>query len=662
METKPTTGAMRPRHQRPEAQTASLTSSPKNAATKSPTAMRGTARMADRDDTRRQDDPRVYTRSTTGVSSFRTGSNAARSGSLGPSPGSFLGDSWASVTDYATSLFSSSPQDANGLYTSGSWISRSRSQGGHVSRHKSKKSSTTPITWGPEPPEQSVSRGRSRRTMDDVAAGSRAEMEAALTAARRATVLESHEGVNGGLDVSGKFKHRNSDELTRPDIDDSEVEDQLVYIHYVAPSDTLAGLVLKYHCREDILKKANGMWSNDVQLRKRLFLPVDACRVKGKVCDPPPVAEEVSETKTLAEREEIRQRKQQQEIDDFFMSRTSTSASASTETSPTTDSLSYTQENPDKPWQHVRWVALENFTSPIEIGRMSKKALGYFPPRRKKSIHTVSSLSTPRQSFDASTPGSIPNSSTPNTRRPSLLSARPGLSVTSPITANAYHTRGASGGEETLPVWMRKAGGVGSLSVRAPGPANDILNKWAKKHIPGLSMEAVPSMAIMGSETASLGISRDVPGVLANGPSATAGVGGATSDDFSRSLHSAGTNLDRMAAAVETWVRGALAKTDISPRAVKRGARGSVGSSSGAGINGNATDGDGAVGSSDFIELGDNLSDDGQPPVFSLDYRKSADRSGERAVSGSGMVSRPGAVGSGEMRARRGGKKGNEES
>ncbi|KKF97583.1 hypothetical protein CFO_g75 [Ceratocystis platani] len=180
--------------------------------------------------------------------------------------------------------------------------------------------------------------------MDDVAAGSRAEMEAALTAARRATVLESHEGVNGGLDVSGKFKHRNSDELTRPDIDDSEVEDQLVYIHYVAPSDTLAGLVLKYHCREDILKKANGMWSNDVQLRKRLFLPVDACRVKGKVCDPPPVAEEVSETKTLAEREEIRQRKQQQEIDDFFMSRTSTSASASTETSPTTDSLSiYTE-------------------------------------------------------------------------------------------------------------------------------------------------------------------------------------------------------------------------------------------------------------------------------------------------------------------------------
>ncbi|KAL5614439.1 hypothetical protein BROUX41_004544 [Berkeleyomyces rouxiae] len=653
--TTATAGAMRPRNQRAEAQPLASSSSPGNPVTTSPTTMRGTTRMAERDD-RRPDDPRTYKGNTSGVSSFRIGGNTTRSGSLGPSSGSFLGDSWASVTDYATSLFSSSPQEVGGLYARGSRIGRSRSQGGLVSRHKSTKSSTAPITWGPEPPQPQTSRGRSRKTMDDVAAGSRAEIEAALTAARRATVLESHEGVNGGLDVSGKFKHRRSDELTRADADEAEVEDQLVYIHHIAPGDTFAGIVLKYHCREDAIKKANGMWSNDVQLRKRLFLPVDACQVKGKVCDPPPSTEDVPESKSLVELEEIRQRKQQQEIDDFFMSRASTSNS----TSPTTDSLSYAQGNPDKPWQHVRWVALESFSSPVEIGRMSKKALGYFPPRRKKSIHTASSRSTPRQSFDVSTPGSAGCSTTPNMRRPSLLSARPGLSITPPATTNVNHTRGASIGDEALPAWMRKAGGVGSLSVRAPGPASDILNKWAKKHIPGLSMEAVPSMAIMGSETASLGISRDVPGVLANGAPASTGVGsteGVASDDFSRSLHNAGTNIDRMAAVVETWVRGALAKADVSPRSGKRNFSGSTSGVVGAG--GSNVGGGSSFGpvSNDLIELGDNLSDDGQPPVFSLDYRRGSNRSTEQAASGSGSGSRSGATGGGSVRARRGAKK-----
>ncbi|KKA26370.1 hypothetical protein TD95_001410 [Thielaviopsis punctulata] len=646
---------MRPPSQRPTASASSRSADPNPHS--SPTTMRGTARMPDRN--HNSASPRrtaSSTRPSTHISSFRTAAAASssssstpsnRSKSLGVSSGSFLGDSWASMTDFASSLFSSSPLDGRdrtrsstaAAAASSNGAFRSRSQNPHSApQNRLKQRPAIPSAWGPEPPADTRPRaGRSRQTIDDVAAGSRAEINAALTAARRASVLESYDGVNGGLDISGKsrYKRRNSDDVAAPDADADDVQDQLVYIHNVVPADTMAGLVLKYHCREDVLKKANGMWSNDVQLRKRLFIPVDMCQVKGKAC-PAPLDAEGSNSKPDS------YSSQQDEIDDFFAPRPPPSGFPS-------GSDAKPHNDPDKPWQHVRWVALESFSAPTEIGRMSKKALGYFPPRRKKSSRlSTSTRSSPRQSLESAFSPAVSEAGDHRANGASVgATGHERLAATT-----GGHVRGQSS-DEVLPAWMRKAGGVGSLSVRAPGPANDILNAWAKKHIPGLSMEAVPSMAIMGTETASIGIPRDLSGTLAAGaPASTAAAGSSSSgllsdEALARSLQSAGTSLDRMASAMETWVRGAIAKAEAasSPLALRGGGGG-----------GRAGGLDGAP---DLIELGDNMSDDGQPPVFTLALETGVGAASGfvmgDGVEGSGSGSGSG-MGRGGMRARKGGK------
>ncbi|RCI10984.1 hypothetical protein L249_5431 [Ophiocordyceps polyrhachis-furcata BCC 54312] len=68
-----------------------------------------------------------------------------------------------------------------------------------------------------------------------------------------------------------------------------QAEDCLVYIHHVQSEDTYAGLILRYRCREDVFRRANGLWSGDnVQTRKWVALPVDACDVRGRPCNTPP--------------------------------------------------------------------------------------------------------------------------------------------------------------------------------------------------------------------------------------------------------------------------------------------------------------------------------------------------------------------------------------
>ncbi|CAI4219874.1 unnamed protein product [Parascedosporium putredinis] len=94
-------------------------------------------------------------------------------------------------------------------------------------------------------------------------AGIIAEREAALIAARTASVLESHDGVNGGLDVAGRYKLRTSDELPRQTSAFEQPEETLVYIHHVKPTDTHVGVILKYGCRDEAFKKLNGLWSRD---------------------------------------------------------------------------------------------------------------------------------------------------------------------------------------------------------------------------------------------------------------------------------------------------------------------------------------------------------------------------------------------------------------
>lgn len=497
----------------------------------------------------------------------RAGHGGAASGS-NANIGQFLGDSltqsWSSVQGLATSILGSGPKDQRSLGSPyGSRSPNGRIPAGTPGRRRA-GSNRGLAHWGPEPSP----------SLADVAAGSLAERHAALRAAKTASVLESHDGVNGGLDASGRHKRRNSDDTTTTE---QPPDDYLVYIHHVQRSDTYAGIILRYQCREDVFRKANGLWSRDsIQTRKWLTLPVDACEIRGRPCEPP-TSTATQQTDLLAPSPAPTNRPQA-EHDEYFSSLSDIGESAARQIG-----------QDSKPWTHVRWVQIESFQTPVEIGRVSRQSMGYFPPRRKKSI--LSALSSPRQSSDLSTGMPGPSENHP-TRRQSSLGSQPPISLT-PVSSRS---RGGSEAAEHMPAWMRRPGGVGTMgrNIRAPGPDKDSLNAWANKHFPGLNIDQLPSMSIMDSEIAHFGFKA--------GNSTIAGSSFAEGRQDAAALNKQGTGLDRAAAAVETWLRGALAKRPTTPLIRPR--------SKGA-----------ATMDSDLIELTDTGSDDGRfhhEPVSSL--------------------------------------------
>ncbi|OTB19854.1 hypothetical protein K445DRAFT_53034 [Daldinia sp. EC12] len=461
--------------------------------------------------------------------------------------------SWASVQDFASSLL-------DGGYNSEP--SRPNSRNGDKSRPKSiwkglgggiAKAGKSASNWGPAPPTES------QPVAGDIGAGSLAKREAQLKARKTASVLESYEGVNGGLDVSGKYKRRNSDETPRSATD--AVEEQLVYLHHVQPTDTYAGIVLRYRCQEHAFRKTNGLWSRDnIQVRKHLMIPVDACELKGRPCDPPSQysqkVDHLAPTPMTAEtRSPAALTPQSRQTHDSYFD----SISAKSAGLPS-------QEEEEPPWTHVRWVKLDSIQEPVEIVRVSRKSMGYFPPRRKKSIQTVSTFSTPRHSLELSkaitntsevfdSPGQI------SSPRQSSISARP--VAASLGTSSPARSRVTSLGEaDSVPAWMRRPGGVGSMgkSVKAPGPAKDYFNTWVNKTLPGFNIDSMPSMSVMGSETAHFGFN--------NTAEEAAGIVESPFEDGREATSPPrnGMGLELAAASIESWLRGAWAKRPVTPR------------------------------------------------------------------------------------------------
>ncbi|CAK7228154.1 hypothetical protein SCUCBS95973_006784 [Sporothrix curviconia] len=492
---------------------------------------------------------------------------------VSPSASSWV-PNWASIQDFATTLISGGGSAANGSGNGSG--TRSRSAGARSSQNSRK----LPSAWGPAPPDKSPSRPR----IEDVAAGQVAAREAELKARKTASVLESHPGVNGGLDVRGKFKRRNSDENLHSTTSESaaaaaaaaqhEVEDCLAYIHRVQPTDTYFGIVLKYRCHEEAFRKANGLWSRDnIQVRKWVALPVDACEIKGRPCDDPSLFPQgvdlmaATPTPRSVPPPSAQGANGMSNGDYFGRVASGGSGRLAGAGGTAASAKSAADDVTEPPWTHVRWVRLDSSPNPVEIVRMSRTTFGYFPPRRKKSIRgSVSSVSTPRASLDmssfsnASLPDrSITDSPNRSSRRPSLLGNRVALG-TSPVSSSPSRLAGKTGAPpaDPRPEWMRRPGGVGSMSksVRAPGPARDSLNKWTTKHLPGLNIETLPSMSVMGSETAHFGFGEQAPGIVES------------SFADGRNMSAIGqqdNGLDKAAASIETWLRGAFSKRPGTP-------------------------------------------------------------------------------------------------
>jgi hypothetical protein len=406
--------------------------------------------------------------------------------------------------------------------------------------------------WGPE--------GLPKNKDPGIGMGSTAERDSVLRTRKMAGVLEGREVDNRTLDTNGVYKKRSSLEESRQDTQHGDEGDALVYVHHVQPQDTLAGVVLRYNCQPAVFRKANRFWPNDsIQIRKVVVLPVDACAIKGRPCEPPsPDSQGVD---LLAPTPGV------EDPPPFPNGGTWPRASSSrNETSAERPEI-----EEEHPWTHVRWILVDSspYSNPVEIARMPQNTLGYFPPRRRKSQTTISTVSTPRGSFDfppvsqslsesSHDPSGSP-ASTPS-RRTSNLGPRPSKPLSGgyfPPQSSSTRPRRESVGQAAERLgWMRGPGGVGTLgkNVRKPGPSNDGLNSWANKHIPGLAIDSLPSTSILGGESAHFGFGDELASIaespvnglrsnrLRNGTSTPSGSG-------------QGLGIENAAAAIEGWVR-----------------------------------------------------------------------------------------------------------
>jgi hypothetical protein len=329
-------------------------------------------------------------------------------------------------------------------------------------------------------------------------------------------------------DAVGRIKRRNSDERLSASAPPSENEDRdgLIYIHHVRPQDTLAGISIKYNCQQPVLRKANRMWPNDsVQTKKVLLLPVDACGVKGRPVQGPDALPE--EDLLLGEYGDSSGRETTNgDACNGLPNGWNVPRQKDSEINSTPSSSAETES----PWKHDSWVLLPNDKQPTQIGRMPRRALGFFPPARRKSI-AYSDASTPRASVD------LPRSSTstnPTTSSPTQTRPR-AMSNLSSVSTHSRQKNPSSNG------WgLHGPGGVGTLNrnVRSPGPAQD--GQYIKKFATYLPNVAPPPSQEYFTPWAPSLLDADA-GHYASGTVTP--------------MSGAGVDLQEIGGAIEGWVR-----------------------------------------------------------------------------------------------------------
>jgi hypothetical protein len=463
--------------------------------------------------------------------------------------------SWSALQGFASSVLGGLEAEREGLGSAASQGKKPRRTGLGMGKGSA--------TWGPE--------ALPKRNDGGIGMGSTAERDAGVRAKKMARLLEGREEPSKLLDTNGNYKHRASLDEQRPGSSQDDGGDALVYIHHVQPQDTLAGVVLKYNCQPAVFKKANRFWPNDsIQIRKVVVLPVDACAIKGRPCDPPspdsPGVDLLAPTPAI------------EDLPPFSNGGTWPGASSSQK-----QTSAERPEEDENPWTHVRWVLLDSSpnSKPVEVARMPRKTLGYFPPRRRKSILTASSVSTPRASseFPRVSQSALQscndhvNGSATGTppRRTSNLGPRPSQPITSyfpppPMTSSTRPRRESVGEAADRLGWMRGPGGVGTLgkNVRMPGPGKDSLNTWTARHLPGIAIDSLPSTSILGAETAHFGFSGggEELGRIAEGPFNGGNASGTVTPS---GTGQGGLGIENAAAKIEGWVRRLAVKRPGTP-------------------------------------------------------------------------------------------------
>lgn len=371
-----------------------------------------------------------------GTSSISQPSTAVGSG--------LWGSSWSSLQGLASNVLGGDTtsvrnKKSNGVFSTQSSRKRLPKPVGH---HRAVSNAATSLEWGP-----------SVNSSIHVAAGTKEDRQAYVQAKKRETLLSA--GVHASLDSIGRFKRRDSDETasSAPPAEEQD-RDALVYVHHVKPEDTLAGVMIKYGCQPPVFRKVNRFWPNDnIQIRKVVLLPVDACTARGRKVSASSELDLLGDDMVEEPINSIRPTTHEsREVSESVLQGSETPLSVATE--PAEEPL----------WKHESWVQIDNIPGSVEIGRVPRRTLGFFPPSRRKSI-TFSDLDTPSTSLD------IPRLPSLNTSPAS----RPRRDRSSSGTAFANHLKGP--------------GGVGTLGKAAtgPGPGMDSLNKMFAHHLPNVA-------------------------------------------------------------------------------------------------------------------------------------------------------------------------------
>ncbi|OQE16673.1 hypothetical protein PENSTE_c023G07202 [Penicillium steckii] len=483
----------------------------------------------------------------------------------------FLDSPWSSLQNLASSVL-------------GSDIGRN-SANSSAKTHTRRKPSRSDVyirsvpktAWGPSAP-----------STPEIGTGTKEERQALVQAKKREALLLAD--CDPVMSSSSRHKRRDSgDYFDQQPIDPDQDEEALAYIHPVAATDSITGVTIKYGCQAAIFRKANGFWPNDnIQSRKTVLLPVDACSVKGRP---------IRTTENL----DLLSDDNEYPSDGSIAPTATTTNQSTTATDGNPPDSSDTDRN--QIWKHESWVQIDGFPSPIEIGRVSRRSLGFFPRTRRKSLLYSDSEPFSDSSRDLTrtpSPAGSPQLRTPQGVLPRIRNAKD-QSRPSGSNSPRSHRRQRSS------IHLTGSGtGVGSLdrTSTAPGPAMDGLSKFFSQHMPYLAPPPPPQnqrRTSFGSES---------------------------------TVTSNASGLENIGGALEGWVRKVAARTKAGINDLQQGSpnqhtmdRGrSAGTGTGTGTWG--------VGGGDLIEM-DDTSDGRRSPSL-LGTRRP-----EQSISSSSSSFRP---------------------
>ncbi|KIW55910.1 hypothetical protein PV05_04617 [Exophiala xenobiotica] len=432
--------------------------------------------------------------------------------------GQGIWEPWSSIQGLASTLLGNETQRSSGSRANGAtkkplWMKQDKSYGTKVSTQK----------WGPshEAPSSAVQEAIEER-------------KAMVQAKKREALLLPSASEN--RDSLGRYKRRDSDAGASRSTPTDSAEDALVYLHEVQKGDTLAGVIIKYNCQADPFRKINRFWPNDnIQTRTHVLVPLEGCAARGKKVDSPYLTNDLFDSRL-----------------DNLTTRTSSTSQGSDSLPPegltnstapsvfASEPLSLiTSSSEEIDFKHDSWVVLPGIKDPVEILRVPRRALGYFPRTRRKSNATTtvaSATSTPKTSFDM-------------LRHPPTHAAQVSLSLNaSPVRSSRMNARPSLGRQRSSSATrnsfveaLRGPGGVGTLrglrtEASRPGPAEDTLNRQFAQYLPDLLPPAdIPRTGL----------------TLRPSPRATP----RPSTDSTRSTRSNSSGLGEVGGAIEGWVR-----------------------------------------------------------------------------------------------------------